>query len=183
MDSIDTTSAFGRAMVGILAVLAELELEQGKERSASARRARADRHAAAGIVGPSSTPAYGYRHVTSNGLTRVELDDSVDLSVVVAAYAEAGSVRKTAVLLNERGPCPSAFREGRPIRLRRTPGRWRRRHTARTRSHRRTGGPAQPTKQGRPTRAPMSAHPTRRTLRRGCSGTMESRTRASSPGR
>jgi DNA invertase Pin-like site-specific DNA recombinase len=102
MESIDTTSAFGRAMVGILAVLAELELEQGKERSASARQARKDRHAAAGLTVPASTPAYGYRHVTEHGLTRVERDPDVDLDVIARTYEEAGSVRGTAVLLNER---------------------------------------------------------------------------------
>jgi DNA invertase Pin-like site-specific DNA recombinase len=103
MESIDTTSAFGRAMVGILAVLAELELEQGMERSASARQARKDRHAAAGIEVPPSVPAYGYRHVTANGLTRVERDPDVDLDVIARTYEEAGSVRGTAVLLNKRG--------------------------------------------------------------------------------
>jgi hypothetical protein len=107
MESIDTTSAFGRAMVGILAVLAELELEQGKERSASARQARKDRHTAAGLMVPPSTPAYGFLHVTEGGLTRVERDPDVDLQVITDAYNEAGSVRQTAVLLNERGvPAP-----------------------------------------------------------------------------
>lgn len=103
MESIDTTSAFGRAMVGILAVLAELELEQGKERSAAAREARKNRHTAAGLAVPPSVPAYGYRHITQDGLTRVERDPDVDLSVIARSYEEAGSVRGTAVLLNSRG--------------------------------------------------------------------------------
>ena len=106
-ESIDTGSAMGRAMLGMMAVMAELELEQGKERSESARQARKVRHEAAGLVVPSSVAPYGYRNVTEGGLTRVERDGSVDLSVIVAAYDEAGSVRQTAVLLNERGvPAP-----------------------------------------------------------------------------
>jgi DNA invertase Pin-like site-specific DNA recombinase len=106
-ESIDTSSAMGRAMLGMMAVMAELELEQGKERSESARQARKARHEAAGLVVPSSTPAYGYKHLTENGITRVERDDAIVFDPIVAAYEEAGSVRGTAVLLNERGiPAP-----------------------------------------------------------------------------
>jgi len=106
-ESIDTGSAMGRAMLGMMAVMAELELEQGKERSESARQARKVRHEAAGLVVPSSIAPYGHRNVTEGGLTRVERDPSIDLSVIVAAYDEAGSVRQTAVLLNDRGvPAP-----------------------------------------------------------------------------
>ena len=106
-ESIDTSSAMGRAMLGMMAVMAELELEQGKERSESARQARRARHEAAGLVVPSSVAPYGFRNVTENGLTRVERDADVDLSVIARTYEEAGSVRQTAVLLNERGvPAP-----------------------------------------------------------------------------
>lgn len=111
MESIDTSSAMGRAMVGVMAVFAELELEQGKERSASARAARIERHRAANLLVdgrlPAPLPPYGTRHVTRDGLTHVEPDPKVDLSVIVGAYEKAGSVRGAAVLLNDRGiPAP-----------------------------------------------------------------------------
>lgn len=107
-ESIDTSNAMGRAMVQMMAVMAELELEQGKERSASARQAREDRYRAASLPVPSSLPPYGWRHVPGDdGLTRMERDPDVDLTPVIDAYNEAKTVRGTAVLLNDRGiPAP-----------------------------------------------------------------------------
>jgi site-specific DNA recombinase len=106
-ESFDTSTSAGRLMFGMLALMAEWELEQGKERSASARRARVERHSAAGLTLPSSIPPYGYRNVTADKLTRVSRDPSVDFGPIAPAYNEAGSVRRTAVLLNERGiPAP-----------------------------------------------------------------------------
>lgn len=114
-ESIDTSTAMGRAMLGMMAVMAELELEQGKERSAAARAVRVARHRNAGLLVdgrlPSSVPAYGTKHVTENGLTRVLPDEAVDLQLIVDAYVTAGSVKACARLLNERSvPSPRGRR-------------------------------------------------------------------------
>ncbi len=103
-ESFDTSTSAGRLMFGMLALMAEWELEQGKERSESARQARIERHRAAGVTKlPGSVAPYGWRNVNENGITRVVRDPDVDLQVIADAYVEAGSVRCTADLLNRRG--------------------------------------------------------------------------------
>jgi DNA invertase Pin-like site-specific DNA recombinase len=113
VESIDTSTAMGRAMLTVMAAFAQLELEQGMERSAAAREARRERHQAAGMPVPPSRSLYGYVHITEDGLTRVERDttpiweghDRID--TVLDAYREAGNVLAAAGLLNQRGvPSP-----------------------------------------------------------------------------
>ena len=106
-ESIDTSSAMGRAMVQMMAVMAELELEQGKERSASARAARVERHRAAGLDVPGSRAMYGTVHVTQDGITRTVEDTERPIGPVLDAYRDAGSVRGACQLLRERAiPAP-----------------------------------------------------------------------------
>jgi DNA invertase Pin-like site-specific DNA recombinase len=95
---IDYSSASGRAMVGILAVLAQMEAELAQERARDtiqARRARGDHVGSAG---------YGKR--LHNG-TLVD-NPAEDLEAVVAAYREAGSLNGAARILNT-GKVPSKF--------------------------------------------------------------------------
>jgi DNA invertase Pin-like site-specific DNA recombinase len=108
VEKLDTGSAMGRAMLGIMAVFAQLEVEQGMERSAAARAARQARHDAAGVVMPTGHPGYGSRHVRgADGLSRIEPDPAHPLAPIVAAYREAGSVLGATKLLQERGiPAP-----------------------------------------------------------------------------
>jgi len=100
--ALSATTAMGQFLLQVMSAMAQLERELAKERTGAARQARKVRHEAAGLVVPSSVAPYGYRNTTEAGLTRVERDESVDLSVIADAYAEAGSVRGTAVLLNSR---------------------------------------------------------------------------------
>jgi len=103
VESIDTSSAMGRAMLTVMAAFAQLEVEQGMERSAAAREARQARHDAAGVVMPPSQPRYGYRHVTEDGITRVERDPDEPTEPIIAAYRDAGTVLGACRLLRERG--------------------------------------------------------------------------------
>lgn len=103
VESIDTATAMGRAMLGVMAVFAELEVEQGMERSASARAARKARHDDAGVVMPPSIAPYGWKHVTQDGITRVEPNPDEPLTPILAAYREAGSVLGACRLLEDRG--------------------------------------------------------------------------------
>lgn len=107
METIDTSRGFGRAMLQIMAVFAELELETGKERSATAREARRIRHEAAGLTEPNRPP-YGFRLVKgADGLYRREPDPSQPVEPIIAAYREAGSVLGAAAILERQGlPAP-----------------------------------------------------------------------------
>jgi DNA invertase Pin-like site-specific DNA recombinase len=107
VESIDTSTAMGRAMLTVMAAFAQLEVEQGMERSAAAREARKIRHDEAGLVMPPSIAPYGYKHVTTDGITRVERDESEPIEPLIAAYREAGSVLGACRLLEAQGvPAP-----------------------------------------------------------------------------
>jgi hypothetical protein len=108
VESIDTSTAMGRAMLTVMAAFAQLELEAGQERSAAARAARQARHEAAGLLMPGSVPGYGWQVVKGDDkLSRVEPDPERPLAPILAAYGDAGSVLGAAKLLTERGvPAP-----------------------------------------------------------------------------
>ena len=106
-ESLDTSTAFGRFMLTILAAVAELELEMGIERSVAAQTARKERHELAGLDVPGNRPIYGTRNVTEGGLTRVESDPERPIEPILTAYRDAGSVRGACELLRARGvPAP-----------------------------------------------------------------------------
>jgi hypothetical protein len=103
VESIDTGTAMGRAMLTVMAAFAQLELEQGMERSAAARDARQKRHAALGLATPPSRALYGRKHVTEDGITHVVHDPERPIQPVLDAYREAGTVRGACELLQRRG--------------------------------------------------------------------------------
>lgn len=111
-ERIDTSSAMGQFMFTLMAAVGELELEMGKERSAGSRMARLARHEAAGALLPGgslpgSVAAYGFRNVTTDGITRREHDPEHPMEPLVDAFREAGSVRGACELLQARGvPAP-----------------------------------------------------------------------------
>lgn len=112
VESIDTGSAFGRAILTILAAVAQLEAEQTQERSAAAREARRARHEAAGVEMPGSLPPYGYVNVRGpDGVYRREPDPHQPIEPIIAAYKEAGTVLGACRLLENRGiPAPRGGR-------------------------------------------------------------------------
>jgi Resolvase, N terminal domain len=110
VESIDTSTAMGRAMLTVMAAFAQLEVEQGMERSAAARAARKARHDAAGLPTPPSTPIYGQKAARDEAdpkLWRLVPDPERPIEPVLDAYRQAGTVRGACELLTSRGiPAP-----------------------------------------------------------------------------
>ncbi len=107
VESIDTSTAMGRAMLTVMAAFAQLEVEQGMERSAAARAARQSRHDEAGVPMPASVPIYGRKHVTLDGITHIVPDEDRPIGPVIEAYRQAGSIRGACEVLQREGvPAP-----------------------------------------------------------------------------
>lgn len=102
-ENIDTTTSFGRAMVGILAVFAQLERDAIVERTVMGKNQAARQ---GGIMG-GYTP-YGYLYVKRNGDHRATFTPNPHRAPVVAEIFrllvdEGYSCRKIARTLTERG--------------------------------------------------------------------------------
>lgn len=101
VESLDTSSAMGRAMLTVMAAFAQLEADTARERQASARAARVAR-------GDDMSAGYGYRlERQPDGRLKRVTDDDRPASRVVDAYREAGSVLGACRKLREWGiPAP-----------------------------------------------------------------------------
>jgi DNA invertase Pin-like site-specific DNA recombinase/uncharacterized coiled-coil protein SlyX len=111
--ALGKTSAMGGFLLTVMSAMAELESELAKERSGVARVARQARHDAAGVAMPGSLAIYGRRHVTENGITRIEADPDRPIDPILAAYRDAGSIRGACELLQVRGiPAPQVCKPG-----------------------------------------------------------------------
>ena len=95
-ENFDTSTAFGRAMVGILAVFAQLEREQIKERMSMGRLARAKNGHYIGSHAP-----LGYSFV-ENGLT-VDLYEKELVRQVFDMYSSGASMKKIIDTMNSSG--------------------------------------------------------------------------------
>jgi DNA invertase Pin-like site-specific DNA recombinase len=118
VESIDTSSAMGRAMLTVMAAFAQLEAESGMERSAAARAVRYSKAEEAGALLPggkltNSIPAYGFRHTKgADSVIRREPDPDRPIEPVLQAYRDSKAagrgIRGAAILLQERNvPSPS----------------------------------------------------------------------------
>jgi DNA invertase Pin-like site-specific DNA recombinase len=95
-DVVDTSTASGRMMAGMLAQVAEFEAEVARERilgSFETRRQKAIAEGRDPVDAVRSSPRYGEKA-------------GDDPDAVLAAYRETGSFSKTARVLNERGIKP-----------------------------------------------------------------------------
>jgi DNA invertase Pin-like site-specific DNA recombinase len=101
VESLDTSTAMGRAMLTVMAAFAQLEAELAGERQASARAARVAR-------GDDMSAGYGYALARQpNGSLRRVPDPEQPLAPLLEAYREAGSVLGACRLLEARGiPAP-----------------------------------------------------------------------------
>lgn len=94
-ESFDTSTPFGRAMIGILAVFAQLERAQIKERMNMGRDARAKE----GLWhGGSSTP-YGYKY--KDGMLKIEVSEALQVQNIFQLYSEGYSVAKILEMLDD----------------------------------------------------------------------------------
>lgn len=97
-DVVDTSTASGRMMAGMLAQVAEFEAEVARERilgSFETRRQQAIAEGRDPVEAVRSSPRYGEKP-----------EEGEDPDAVLAAYRETGSFSKTARVLNERGIKP-----------------------------------------------------------------------------
>lgn len=96
-ENFDTSSPFGRAMIGILAVFAQLEREQIKERMTMGREARAKQ----GKYTGSWRHPIGYDYI--NGELVVNEFEKVQINRIFEDYASGVGVAKIAKNLNDAG--------------------------------------------------------------------------------
>lgn len=96
-ENFDTSSPFGRAMIGILAVFAQLEREQIKERMTMGREARAKEGKYAG----SHLHPIGYDYI--NGELVVNEFEKMQIQQIFEDYASGLGVAKIAKKLNDAG--------------------------------------------------------------------------------
>ena len=96
-ENFDTASPFGRAMVGILAVFAQLEREQIKERLSIGREARAKE---GNWIGVGNVPV-GYKYI--NGELVIDQFEALQIKELFELYIAGNSPRKIANIFNEKG--------------------------------------------------------------------------------
>jgi site-specific DNA recombinase len=96
-ERFDTSTPFGRAMIGILAVFAQLEREQIKERMSMGKQARAKQ----GKFGGSNHVPIGYDYI--NGSLETNDFEKMQIIEIFNSYLAGKSPKKIASDLNERG--------------------------------------------------------------------------------
>lgn len=100
-ESLDTGTAFGRAMIGILSAFAQLEREQIKERTMMGRIARAK----SGLVmGP--TAPYGYRYI--DGQLIIDEYEASIVREIYDLYLQGYGMEKVSNMLYEKMQLTSA---------------------------------------------------------------------------
>ena len=107
-EKIDTTSASGKMVFRLLAVMNEFERDQISERTKSALQHKKAKGERVGSV------AYGYR-LDSDGVTLIEDEDEQLVIAAVHGYRDAGvSLRTIVTRLDEQG---YRSRSGKPLQL------------------------------------------------------------------
>lgn len=106
--TLTATTAMGRFLRQIMASMAELEREVGRERSMAAEESQRAKAAAAGVPFLKGKPMYGYRHMVGpDGVLRREPNPDEPIEPLIAAYREKNSLRAAAERLNDQGiPSP-----------------------------------------------------------------------------
>ena len=98
-ENFDTSSPFGRAMIGILAVFAQLEREQIKERMMMGKQARAKQ----GKFNGSACPPIGYDYDSEIGELVVNPFESIQIVKIFEMFSQGKSVKSIADKLNDDG--------------------------------------------------------------------------------
>lgn len=96
-ENFDTSTPFGRAMIGILAVFAQLEREQIRERMEMGREARIKK----GYYHGSNRNAIGYDYI--DGDLIINEYESMIVKEIFSLYNSGVSIHKISDILNERG--------------------------------------------------------------------------------
>lgn len=98
-ESFDTSSPFGRAMIGILAVFAQLEREQIKERTIMGKEARAKE----GKWGGGSTEPIGYHYDVPNDLLVIDEYEAMQLRELSELFLKGTPIRTIENILLKKG--------------------------------------------------------------------------------
>ena len=98
-ENFDTSTPFGRAMVGILAVFAQLEREQIKERMAMGKFARAKK----GLFNGSSTIPVGYDYEAGDGTLSTNEFEKMQVVEAFQLAEQGKSPYAIAKIFNEKG--------------------------------------------------------------------------------
>ncbi len=98
-ESFDTSSPFGRAMIGILAVFAQLEREQIKERTVMGKEARAKE----GKWGGGSTEPIGYDYDIPNDLLVINEYEKMQLLELSELFLKGTPLRTIERMFTEKG--------------------------------------------------------------------------------
>lgn len=96
-ENFDTSSAFGKAMIGILSVFAQLEREQIKERMMLGKVGRA-KSGKSMMWGKSS---YGYEYHKKNGSMEIVPGEAIIVKKIFELYVSGKSITKLRDYLNE----------------------------------------------------------------------------------
>lgn len=98
-ENFDTSTPFGRAMIGILAVFAQLEREQIKERMGMGREARAK----SGKWHGGSTEPIGYDYDTATELLNVNKYEAMQVRELYDLFLKGTPLRAIERIFNEKG--------------------------------------------------------------------------------
>ncbi|EMC14430.1 hypothetical protein SMU76_06074 [Streptococcus mutans N66] len=100
LENFDTSSAFGKAMIGILSVFAQLEREQIKERMQLGKVGRAK----SGKSMMWAKPSYGYIYHQETGEMTVDEYESIAIKFIFSSYLAGRSITKLRDDLNKKYP-------------------------------------------------------------------------------
>ena len=98
-ENFDTSTPFGRAMIGILAVFAQLEREQIKERTMIGKEARAKE----GKWGGGSTEPIGYEYNIAKDLLEVNEYEAMQVRELFDLFLKGMPLRTIETLFREKG--------------------------------------------------------------------------------
>ncbi|HEK9991829.1 TPA: recombinase family protein [Streptococcus equi subsp. zooepidemicus] len=104
-ENFDTSTPFGKAMIGLLAVFAQLEREQIKERMQLGKLGRAK----SGKPMMWSKPAYGYIYHKESGELIVNELEAIVVREIFKSYLEGMSITKLRDKVNEKYPKTPAW--------------------------------------------------------------------------
>ena len=105
LENFDTSTAFGKAMVGILSVFAQLDREQIKERMQLGKLGRAK----SGKPMMWAKVAYGYTYHIGTGKMTVNQSEAIIVKEVFSSYLNGRSITKLRDDLNEKYPKTPAW--------------------------------------------------------------------------
>lgn len=98
-ENFDTSTPFGRAMIGILAVFAQLEREQIKERMGMGKEARAKE----GKWGGGSSVPVGYDYNTTTEELEINEYEAMQIKEAISLFTKGTPLRTIAKLFDDKG--------------------------------------------------------------------------------